>query len=165
MGNVSGLVEQYKMLTDNLQDGIVFYTNLQDAIHAVLCECRDFAMSRSLQQVSRACARVERTSGEQVANCTFGFGVGRQRMAVERGATPRIPRRTCSPRYGLQSCRGKSAGVAKRPREPYHPPQTAPLSPLLIHSSVCLTPPDGHARRDGGGRAAARGGGPGPGVW
>jgi hypothetical protein len=40
-----------------------------------------------------------------------------QKMALERGAPPKLPRRTCSPRYGLQYWGGRSAGVAKRPRE------------------------------------------------
>jgi hypothetical protein len=43
---------------------------------------------------------------------TLGFGTGRQRMALERWTHPKRPRRAWSPRYGLQSCRGKSAGVA-----------------------------------------------------
>jgi hypothetical protein len=42
-----------------------------------------------------------------------------QKLRIGRGdrkwTTPRLSRRTCSPRYGLQSWRGKSAGVAKRP--------------------------------------------------
>jgi hypothetical protein len=48
---------------------------------------------------------------------TLGFGTGRQRMVLERATNPKRSRRTCSPRYRLQSCRGKPAGVAKRPRE------------------------------------------------
>jgi hypothetical protein len=32
-----------------------------------------------------------------------GFGTGRQRMTLERGTTPMLSYRTCSPRYGLQS--------------------------------------------------------------
>jgi hypothetical protein len=48
---------------------------------------------------------------------TLGVGTGRQKMVLERGANPTLSRRTCSPRYGLQSGRGESAGVAKRPRE------------------------------------------------
>jgi hypothetical protein len=50
------------------------------------------------------------------------FGTRRQKMALERWTTPKLSRRTCSPRYGLQSWRGKSAGVAKRPRELVSPP-------------------------------------------
>ena len=46
-----------------------------------------------------------------------GFGTGRQRMVLERGTNPKRSRRTCTCEYGLQSWRGKSAGVAKRPRE------------------------------------------------
>jgi hypothetical protein len=38
-------------------------------------------------------------------------------MVLERWTNPKRSRLTCSPRYGLQSCRGKSTGVAKRPRE------------------------------------------------
>jgi hypothetical protein len=38
-------------------------------------------------------------------------------MVLERWTNPKLSRRTCSPRYGLRSWRGKSAGVAKRPRE------------------------------------------------
>jgi hypothetical protein len=38
-------------------------------------------------------------------------------MPLERGTNPKRPRRTCTCENGLQSCRGKSAGVAKRPRE------------------------------------------------
>jgi hypothetical protein len=37
---------------------------------------------------------------------------GRQKTVLERGTHPKLSRRTCE--YGLQSCRGKSAGVAKR---------------------------------------------------
>jgi hypothetical protein len=48
---------------------------------------------------------------------TLGFGTGRQKMALERWTTPKLSRRTCAYEYGLQSCRGKSAGVAKRPRD------------------------------------------------
>jgi hypothetical protein len=46
-----------------------------------------------------------------------GFGTGRQKMVLERGTPPKLSRRTCSPRYGLQSWRRISASVAKRPRE------------------------------------------------
>jgi hypothetical protein len=35
----------------------------------------------------------------------------------ERWTNPKLVRRTCTCEYGLQSCRGKSAGVAKQPRE------------------------------------------------
>jgi hypothetical protein len=46
-----------------------------------------------------------------------GFGTARQKMALERGTAPKLSRRTRRPRYGLQSRRGESAGVAKRRRE------------------------------------------------
>jgi hypothetical protein len=38
-------------------------------------------------------------------------------MALERWTNLKPRRRTRSPRYGVPSCRGESAGVAKRPRE------------------------------------------------
>jgi hypothetical protein len=38
-------------------------------------------------------------------------------MILERGTHPKRSRRTCTCEYGLHSCRGESAGVAKRPRE------------------------------------------------
>jgi hypothetical protein len=41
-----------------------------------------------------------------------GFGTARQRVLLERGTPPKPQRRTRSPRYGVPSCRGKSAGVA-----------------------------------------------------
>jgi hypothetical protein len=52
------------------------------------------------------------------------FGTGRQRMVLERWTNPKPQRRTRSPRYGVPSCRGKPAGVAKRPRE--RPPTRNP---------------------------------------
>jgi hypothetical protein len=48
---------------------------------------------------------------------TQATGMARQRMVLERGTSPKLSRRTCTCEYGLQPCRGKSAGVAKRPRE------------------------------------------------
>jgi hypothetical protein len=47
----------------------------------------------------------------------LGFGSGRQKMVLERGKNPKLSRRTCTREYGLQSLRGKSAGVTKRRRE------------------------------------------------
>ena len=45
------------------------------------------------------------------------LGSARQKMGLERWTNPKPQRRTCSPQYGVPSCRGKPAGVAKRPRE------------------------------------------------
>jgi hypothetical protein len=42
---------------------------------------------------------------------------GRQKMVLERWTNPKPQRRTRSLRCEASSCRGKSAGVAKRPRE------------------------------------------------
>jgi hypothetical protein len=41
----------------------------------------------------------------------------RQKTALERWTNPKLSRRTCTCEYGLQCCRGESAGVAKPPRE------------------------------------------------
>jgi hypothetical protein len=42
---------------------------------------------------------------------------GATKMLLERWTDPTLSRRTCKCEYGLQSCRGKLASVAKRPRE------------------------------------------------
>jgi hypothetical protein len=54
---------------------------------------------------------------------TLRFGTGRQRRAFERGSHPKPQRRTCSPRYGVQSRGGKSAGVANTRRVGHLPPE------------------------------------------
>jgi hypothetical protein len=41
---------------------------------------------------------------------------GAREMGSERGYNPKRSRRTCSPRYGLLSCRGKSAGASRNSR-------------------------------------------------
>jgi hypothetical protein len=40
------------------------------------------------------------------------LGMARQRMALERGTNPKLSRRTRSPRCGVPSWTGESAGVA-----------------------------------------------------
>jgi hypothetical protein len=61
--------------------------------------------------------RSQATAMQKLRIVTLGFGTARQKRVLERRTNPTLSRRSCSPRYGLQSCRGKSAGVAKRPRE------------------------------------------------
>jgi hypothetical protein len=58
-------------------------------------------------------------SDAKVANRDVkGVGTRRDRKwSFERWTHTKPERRTCSLRYGVPSCRGKSAGVAKRPRE------------------------------------------------
>jgi hypothetical protein len=64
------------------------------------------------------CARSMHYTAAQTARIgRIGFGTGRQKTTLERRKPPNLPRFTCSPRFGLQSSRGKSAGVAKRPCE------------------------------------------------
>jgi hypothetical protein len=57
------------------------------------------------------------TAMKRMRSGRVGFGTGRQRPVVERGTHHKRSRRACSPRYGLQSWRGESTVVAKRPRE------------------------------------------------
>jgi hypothetical protein len=57
---------------------------------------------------------------------TVQFGTGRQKLVLERGTKPKLSRRACTCEYGLQSCRGESAGVAKRPRERISHPKSLP---------------------------------------
>jgi hypothetical protein len=53
----------------------------------------------------------------------LGFFTARQKRVLERWTNPKRPRRTRSLRCGVPSCRGKSAGVAKRsPRSPTRNP-------------------------------------------
>jgi hypothetical protein len=91
---------------------------------------------------------------KQVANRNAkGFGTGQQKMALERGTTPKLSRRACSPRCGLHSCRGKSAGVAK-PAAISHPkPLTrrfATLSPLYVTAPLSQLPNSVMAKHAGG---------------
>jgi hypothetical protein len=76
-----------------------------------------------------------------------GFGTGRQKMALGRWTNPKLSRRTCTCEYGLQSRRGKSAGVAKRPRELISHPKSLPLR--------FATSPSLHASRGRRGRCSA----------
>jgi hypothetical protein len=62
-------------------------------------------------------------SDAKVAIVTGLVWHGRQKMALERWTNPKQSRRMCTCEYGLQSCSGKSAGVAKRPRELISPPE------------------------------------------
>jgi hypothetical protein len=74
--------------------------------------------------LAAGCARarlVALSSDENVANRNAsvvtlapGFGRGRQKRVLERWTNHKLPRRACSPRYGLQS----SPGVECRPRAP-----------------------------------------------
>jgi hypothetical protein len=53
-----------------------------------------------------------RTATERCEIVKLRFGAG-----LDPWTNPKPQRRACSPRYGVPSCRGTSAGVAKRPRE------------------------------------------------
>jgi hypothetical protein len=50
--------------------------------------------------------------------------LARGRMALERGTTPTLPRRTCSPRYGLHSWRGKIRGRRETASRAHLPPES-----------------------------------------
>jgi hypothetical protein len=68
----------------------------------------------------------------------FGFGAGRQKMVLGRWTNLKRSPCTCTCEYGLQSCRGKSADVAKRPRERFQLIQLlhAVLDPALINAAA-----------------------------
>jgi hypothetical protein len=88
---------------------------------------------------------------EEVRIVTQRFGTGEQKTVLELGTNPKFSRRTCTCEYGLQACRGESAGVAKPPRERAisHP---KPLVPLRF-AAFCIAV---RRRTDwNGGRATA----------
>jgi hypothetical protein len=64
--------------------------------------------------VSRLAGDAEQVGAamQKFAIVTSGFGTARQKLALERWTHSKLSRCTCSPRYGVPSCRGKSAGVA-----------------------------------------------------
>ena len=106
-----------------------------------------------------------RSAMKKLRIVTLGLGTARQKMAVERWTNPKPQRGTCSPRYRVQSCRGKSAGVAKRPRErsPTRNPLTSRFATFasLSHRGVVVpaaatAAAAGTAAAVGAGRAAAR---------
>jgi hypothetical protein len=87
-----------------------------------------------------------------------GFGAARQKLALERWTNPKRLRRTCTCESGLQACRGKSAGVAKRPRvsssAPRNPFYDSHTFPSLCHP----TPPSPTGEVVPGARLPLRGG-------
>jgi hypothetical protein len=82
-------------------------------------------------------AEVGHTAMRKWRIVTLGFGAGRQKTALERWTNPKLSRRTCSPRYGLQSCRGRSAGVSKRPRERFPTRNPNHYDSQLFHRLRC----------------------------
>jgi hypothetical protein len=64
---------------------------------------------------------------------TLWFGMGRQKRVLERWTNPKVSRRTCTCEYVLQSHRGNSAGVAKRPRE-----RSSTRNPTLRFATLSL---------------------------
>jgi hypothetical protein len=75
---------------------------------------------------------------------TLRFSTARQKMVLERRTHPKRLRRTCTCVYALQSWRGESAGVAKRPRELIShpkPPYLPSRSATLFHRCLPLRPP------------------------
>jgi hypothetical protein len=82
-----------------------------------------------------------------VANRVVRLGAGRQRMALERGRNPKRSRRACTCEYGLQSCRGESAGVTRLPRELIShskslPSRFATFFCIAVQHRVRARPPD-----------------------
>jgi hypothetical protein len=64
---------------------------------------------------------------------------GDRKRVLERGTNPYLSRRACTCEYGLQSWRGESAGVAKRPREPHLPPEI-PTVTIRHFASLYVSP-------------------------
>jgi hypothetical protein len=62
---------------------------------------------------------------------TLRFRTGRQKMA-QRWTNHTLSRRSCTCEYGVPSCRRKSAGVAKRPRE-----RSPTRNPARYDSQLC----------------------------
>jgi hypothetical protein len=80
------------------------------------------------------------TAMQKLRIVMLGFGAGRQKMALERGTNPKLSRRTCTCEYGLQSCRGKSAGVAKWRRERSPTPNIPTVTIRDCFIAVCRRP-------------------------
>jgi hypothetical protein len=64
---------------------------------------------------------------------------GDRKRVLERGTNPYLSRRACTCENGLQSWRGESAGVAKRPREPHLPPEI-PTVTIRHFASLYVSP-------------------------
>jgi hypothetical protein len=95
------------------------------------------------------------------------FGAGRQKMVLEGRTTPTLPRRACFPRHGLQSWRGKSAGVAKQPRELISPTKSLSVRFATFESlcSSCREEAPSHLPACWGRRAIFFGWGCWTGAW
>jgi hypothetical protein len=81
----------------------------------------------------------------------LGSARGRQKMALER-TNAELSRRACSPLHALQSCRGESAGGAKRPLS-RSPIRNSPIRSDGTHRLGVLTtrlcwPPQDHLAGD-----------------
>jgi hypothetical protein len=86
---------------------------------------------------------VRRTAYQRCTSCEslrYGLGRGNREWPLNDGQNPKLSRRTCTWAYGLQSCRGESAGVAKRSREltrnPYPQRATIRNDSQLLHRCV-----------------------------
>jgi hypothetical protein len=87
------------------------------------------------------------TATQQLRIATLRFGTARQKMALERRTNPKRQRRTWSPRYGGPSCRGKSAGVATRPRERSPTRNPSRHDSQLLHRCTHRGEPHAHRAR------------------
>jgi hypothetical protein len=75
-----------------------------------------------------------------------GKGLARRdRNWCERWTNAKLSRRTYSPRYGLRSCRGESAGAVKRPRE-----RSPTQNPYRTIRSFCIAVRCTDVSSDGG---------------
>jgi hypothetical protein len=77
-------------------------------------------------------------------------------MVLERWTNPNLSRRACTCEYGPRSCGGKSAGVAKRPRELNSHPGCFPSAPPLLTDAARRRHDGEHGGGAGGGAGGAR---------
>jgi hypothetical protein len=80
------------------------------------------------QPAEGRCVPVQRRASSRIVNI-LGFGTGRQKMALDRWTKTTLLGRTCSPRHGLQSCRGKSAPRPPTETRMCDSPLFPPLNP------------------------------------
>jgi hypothetical protein len=96
-----------------------------EVVRAIRFECNSFAMVAAVDFAVRQQPVVRRKSQ--------GYALRDRKWTLERWTNPKRSRRTCNPRYGLHSWRGKSVGVAKRPRE--RPPTRNPYQSVASQST------------------------------
>jgi hypothetical protein len=86
------------------EDELTLRNNVDDFLSCHPLATRDGTANPGLRSLRQPC--IGRTAVRKSRIGRLGFGTGRQRMALERGTSPKLSRRTCSPRYGLHRVEG-----------------------------------------------------------